>query len=124
MTSKSKWGPIMKNVAAEFALNVVKTACSKNYRDEQRRVLISAGARTLLTKFGATNEELVALEKSIASHGKEKSDQATCSICYDKPKSIVFLPCRHLATCPDCSTHIDICCICRGTIEERVNVFT
>ena len=39
-----------------------------------------------------------------------------------------FMPCRHASFCGDCSERLvnlgDQCPICRGNIEERLEIFT
>jgi len=144
MSEKSSWGGFFKKTAAEFTANVIKTALSEHYKEERRRVVISAAARTLLQKFGVSEAELSELDKQVAQCGKkvdidksvDKTDVHTadldkkaldadtrCAICMESPRTVLFLPCRHLQTCAECADRISTCCICRGRIDERINVF-
>jgi hypothetical protein len=46
-----------------------------------------------------------------------------CAVCFQSPRNIVFLPCRHLVSCLLCANRIEVCIICRGQISERMQVF-
>jgi len=134
------WSEFLKKTASQFTANVIKTALSEHYRDERRRVMVSAAARTLLQKFGVSEKELEAIDKDVASFGKKhdtdsstkntekdidkKKDGGTvCVVCMEHDREVLFLPCKHLCTCSECAARLIICCICRQRIEERVNVF-
>ncbi|AGA16222.1 iap-2 protein [Thysanoplusia orichalcea nucleopolyhedrovirus] len=43
-----------------------------------------------------------------------------CKVCFDKEKSICFMPCRHLAVCADCSRRCKRCCVCNAKIIQRI----
>ena len=56
------------------------------------------------------------------------NNKIECLACTDKSRNAVFLPCRHLVYCLDCS-HLHIkqntsCPICRTKISEIINIFT
>lgn len=46
-----------------------------------------------------------------------------CTICMDKERKYVTLPCRHLATCESCITTQDDCPVCRRGIVAIMKVF-
>ncbi|XP_064594561.1 baculoviral IAP repeat-containing protein 2-like isoform X2 [Liolophura sinensis] len=48
----------------------------------------------------------------------------TCKVCQETDVSVVFMPCRHLVTCPDCSACIEHCVLCQQPINARVKVYT
>jgi hypothetical protein len=51
-------------------------------------------------------------------------DALLCVICLDAAKSVLLLPCKHLAICPACDTHdMKSCPICRVRILDRLRVF-
>ena len=56
---------------------------------------------------------------------EEEQDTSQCAICFTNKKNTVFLPCRHLACCYDCSRHQTIteCVICRTPIQDRMQIF-
>ena len=49
----------------------------------------------------------------------------TCSICFTRQRSLVFMPCRHLACCSTCGVHESIirCVLCRESIQNRLEIF-
>ena len=47
-----------------------------------------------------------------------------CVVCFAEPRSVVFRPCGHLATCMDCSYKIQNCVMCRFHIIERITVYS
>lgn len=60
--------------------------------------------------------------------GKEYGKTDECVVCMDERRQVVFLPCRHMATCQKCAEKIvggwaPICPICRGEVDETVKVF-
>jgi hypothetical protein len=40
-----------------------------------------------------------------------------CTLCFDNPASIKFLPCGHKGFCETCSTQLEVCPMCRSAIE-------
>jgi hypothetical protein len=65
--------------------------------------------------------QLVALQENIL---KEKRERMTCTICMDRTKCALFLPCGHRVTCKECSDRLMSssstakCPICRAAIEK------
>lgn len=47
-----------------------------------------------------------------------------CVICMDEPSKIIFLPCGHLCCCPNCDESVDLCPMCRATIDRRIKVIS
>ncbi|ABL76006.1 inhibitor of apoptosis-2 [Maruca vitrata nucleopolyhedrovirus] len=43
-----------------------------------------------------------------------------CKICFDREKSVCFMPCRHLAVCAECSRRCKRCCVCNAKIMQRI----
>jgi len=53
-------------------------------------------------------------------YGFEEGDRETeCMVCYDRPRSVVVLPCRHCFVCPAClrSLREEKCPMCRSTFS-------
>ena len=46
-----------------------------------------------------------------------------CKVCFEKEIGIVFLPCGHMATCPDCAPQLTACVICRAKANAYVRAF-
>mmetsp|Transcript_23625 Transcript_23625/g.51567 ORF Transcript_23625/g.51567 Transcript_23625/m.51567 type:complete len:208 (+) Transcript_23625:179-802(+) len=56
------------------------------------------------------------------------SNSATCVVCWSAPKNCVVLPCKHMATCAECTKAVwsstKRCPICRAHISECIyNVY-
>ncbi len=47
----------------------------------------------------------------------------TCKICLDEPVGELFLPCRHLVCCVQCSKSVDNCPLCRAKIVGTIKTF-
>ena len=75
---------------------------------------------TKLSKLKATKEEL--LKSSL--HARE--EERICVICTVEHKSVLLMPCRHLCLCKICSKREEVthCPLCRGEIEDRIDVFS
>ena len=61
--------------------------------------------------------------REVASSNLE--DARMCVICKEKPKCVLYMPCRHLCACQDCghSNRLVQCPLCRQNILERINVY-
>ncbi|KAJ5071832.1 hypothetical protein M0811_09992 [Anaeramoeba ignava] len=46
-----------------------------------------------------------------------------CVVCFDKSKTVVFLPCRHCCCCDSCSMLVTNCPLCRAKINDRMKIF-
>ena len=55
----------------------------------------------------------------VKSCEQAQNEKALCSICLENKKSVVFIPCKHEATCKPCSEKVKQCPICRTTIQDR-----
>lgn len=58
----------------------------------------------------------------------QETDRFTCLLCRDQPIRCLFLPCKHMCTCPPCAerTRVELgskCPICRQTFTETWDVF-
>lgn len=57
---------------------------------------------------------------------KYKTEREYCCVCLVEPRKILYLPCQHLVTCPDCDhklvqqNKMD-CPLCRSSITLRIN---
>lgn len=56
----------------------------------------------------------------LKQENKELKDLTICKICLDEKVSIVFLPCGHLVSCPQCAPALTKCPICRKGIKGTV----
>ncbi|KAK3603524.1 hypothetical protein CHS0354_027940 [Potamilus streckersoni] len=71
------------------------------------------------TRNSLSAEEL----KSMLEQNQELKDQATCKICLDRDACIVFLPCCHMMSCPQCAPALRKCPVCRQLIKGTVRAY-
>lgn len=74
-------------------------------------------------------EEVVAIPtatdaKTTPSHSSTVDLISECVICMEHPSKIIFLPCGHLCCCTNCDQSVDLCPLCRATIERRIKVIS
>jgi hypothetical protein len=56
----------------------------------------------------------------------EQKSRKTCVVCLDNPAQVLFLPCRHMRVCVECSDRQkehSRCPICRDTVTEKIIPF-
>lgn len=51
------------------------------------------------------------------------SSENSCTICLDKPKSVLFLPCQHLVSCVNCAPIVEHCPVCRTPIQRSIRAY-
>lgn len=54
---------------------------------------------------------------------EEEKENSLCKICMTNELSILFLPCKHLVCCKNCSVTLNHCCICRRVITGYLRVY-
>ena len=69
----------------------------------------------------AAAAEIQRRAEALAAREREAEDQATCALCMDAPKSIVF-GCGHQA-CLQCAARMQECPFCRTDITARITLF-
>lgn len=62
------------------------------------------------------------IENLLEENHRLKESQS-CKICFDKRADVIFLPCGHIVTCPQCAPSLIKCPICRKTINGHVKAF-
>jgi hypothetical protein len=61
--------------------------------------------------------------KKLVEENERLKDEQSCRVCYNEESNILFLPCRHLVTCPTCAASVANCPVCRSPIETTLQVF-
>jgi hypothetical protein len=72
-----------------------------------------------------TRSQPVAVAAASSEDGVGGEDDS-CVICLDRKKAVVFLPCRHMCVCRECSDPAKLqfkCPTCRGKIADKIEVF-
>jgi len=63
--------------------------------------------------------------RELGIYGFEEGEEETdCMICYDRPRSVVLLPCRHCSVCSSClrSLRDERCPLCRATFHAHIQI--
>ncbi|WAR08057.1 BIR7B-like protein [Mya arenaria] len=58
--------------------------------------------------------------QSLVLENERLKDLLFCKICLDRRADIVYLPCGHIFSCPQCTHALDHCPICRSAINDHV----
>ncbi|XP_065350683.1 baculoviral IAP repeat-containing protein 2-like [Cloeon dipterum] len=58
-----------------------------------------------------------------AGAGGEVKEVRLCKVCLTNELGIVFLPCAHMVTCPECAPQLTSCPICRSKFSAYVRSF-
>ncbi|KAM6402544.1 E3 ubiquitin-protein ligase MIB2 isoform 3-T5 [Rhynochetos jubatus] len=61
------------------------------------------------------------LMEELQNRYRQMEERITCPVCIDDQIKLVF-QCGH-GSCPDCSTALTVCPICRQAIRERIQIF-
>jgi len=76
---------------------------------------------TKLVHVERSLDSFLALVKEVKDELKTKD---FCCVCMEYPKSVVFLPCRHLCTCDRCAPRLMKCPICQTKIKQKIETFS
>merc|ERR1711964_628866 len=49
--------------------------------------------------------------------------ETNCCVCFERKRSVVFRPCKHMIVCGECSERFTTCPFCREQINEKMEVF-
>lgn len=105
-------------IMEEYLEDQIIDLLNNNFGEEVEKLInncASKGAQTYC------NIMYSAIDKS-----KKRGEDNKCIICTEKQKNVLFLPCKHITTCMQCSQKITdgLCPLCRCKIDARVdNVF-
>jgi len=61
--------------------------------------------------------------KSLEEENQKLRESALCKICLDKRADVIFLPCGHIVSCPQCAPALDSCPVCRKPVMGLVKAF-
>ncbi|XP_053396556.1 inhibitor of apoptosis protein-like isoform X4 [Mercenaria mercenaria] len=62
------------------------------------------------------------LETLLEENHKLKENQL-CKICMDSRADVIFLPCGHMISCPQCAPALIKCPVCRQTVNGHIKAF-
>jgi hypothetical protein len=75
------------------------------------------GLKALKAATDATAGALVQVKRE----RDEAQDRNECIVCMERPRAVLFEPCRHLLVCTTCAA-ADACPYCAIAVEERITV--
>lgn len=58
------------------------------------------------------------------ARGAGNDENMMCIICWETPRNMLCLPCRHLQLCEQCSSSCSKCPSCRADVQQYLKVFT
>lgn len=96
----AKWNPYCEFVLKEKGENFVKDILNANKRNDRDRHF-----QTTVVDTPTINDELL------------------CSVCKTEKRTVVSIPCRHLATCKKCNNYLTQCPICRTAEENTIDIY-
>ena len=68
-------------------------------------------------------EENYKLEsQSLQKPLRETSDERCCKICMEQTMNCLYLSCKHVCSCMQCSEKLEKCPVCRQSISKRVKI--
>jgi len=109
-----KLGPLLKEIQTSFR----REYPLRNLQHQQLQYAMTTNASDTTAASPAPQ----AAATSADDIGKD------CVVCLSKPKTILVLPCRHLAFCKDCVTtylsKANVCPLCRVPIKEHLEIYT
>jgi hypothetical protein len=75
-------------------------------------------------------EKLLVVKNDIINIYYQKfnpENRTNCAVCFNRPKDILFYPCKHLSVCSECSDIIretnNKCVICREVIDHSEKIY-
>ena len=80
-------------------------------------------SRSYVPHISDTKQNNLPIKKEKTVTGLTSStdhNKLECTVCMDAERSILLLPCRHLALCETCSNKCSKCPICRTTIASKI----
>ncbi len=112
-------------------LDISATVEELSQMSEERLCKAVAYSENITVKLRAAQDEeknrrIKQLElKERERKESQASEQASCCICKDAPKTVLLLPCRHLCLCESCAglPVVSTCPVCRGQISQKLQVY-
>lgn len=70
-----------------------------------------------------TEKAFAELKIEDEQQNKNSITTAWCKVCYAREIQILFLPCKHIAVCVQCSSDLEECVICREPLQEKLRTY-
>ena len=111
--NKTVWVDVFSEEVACLGTHV---RCEQNMTLSQSTVKIMAEAQT--ERWKQNSSTIVPIV--------QRNENDSCCICLNRLRNVVFLPCRHVCACYECSknhTLLQSCPLCKSHIEQRFTVY-
>ena len=73
--------------------------------------------------YSVQDEMSVQQQSTPSEEQKETGDRYICKVCYENPLEVIFLPCKHVCCCKECSDKVSNCPMCRTRIRAKLPLF-
>jgi len=71
-----------------------------------------------VSRLAADEKQILPRPIKLAALKRLSVKENACTLCFDNLASIQLLPCNHKGFCDSCSTQLDVCPMCRSSIES------
>ena len=90
----------------------------------KQKMIVATTIENTIVKDLTTNHEDETLSPDLTL--EEAKDILTCAVCLENKRSVLLMPCRHMATCFACVTKLrksKKCPICKQPFDKHMNVY-
>eukprot|EP01006_Ploeotia_vitrea_P011874 TRINITY_DN31544_c0_g1_i1.p1 TRINITY_DN31544_c0_g1~~TRINITY_DN31544_c0_g1_i1.p1 ORF type:complete len:439 (+),score=23.65 TRINITY_DN31544_c0_g1_i1:49-1365(+) len=95
----------------------------KQFKASVKERLIPTAQEQKQLSAAELDDEIEKMQAQIGTMQQLRKEGTLCVICFENPKEVVFLPCKHLCACSKCSSKLDSCPECRANIAERIKPY-
>lgn len=67
--------------------------------------------------------QLLSEEPKPIPNPENNSVLSRCTVCYVNERSVLFLPCGHVAVCTSCYVNLITCAICRTIVKHNIRIY-
>lgn len=102
---------------------LLRVALRRATRAETAEEKASSENESLKAMLVVVEKEKEAAEKQKKAAEKDKEElveRLNCCVCYERRRSTLLLPCRHLALCGTCAFGLRKCPICRQPVQSSI----
>jgi len=74
---------------------------------------------------GQLTSSAARLQQHRLSRLQRQVEEMNCRVCLERPRKVVFLPCKHMPLCAECFSNLQDCTcpVCRATIQDSIQTF-
>lgn len=113
-------------VRTQFPLNDLERAKKVARKSVKNKRKQREKHKNQVKEYKKQVEKLAKEKETLEEQMQQKSDEGLCSVCIDKKKTSVLIPCGHCTCCYECAATIQksngTCPVCRSRIEKIVKL--